>query len=319
MRVDGDRPAGAAGAGGLGDGVGDPLRFDHGAQYFTARDPRVQRWVRWWEEAGVVARWDARIVEVDRGEVVADKSDTVRYVGVGDNNALARHLARDLTVRTGHRVVDLNRDAHSRWTIRCDDGVRQDGFDRVIINLPPVQAADLIGDRFGGPDPFESFELDPCWTSMVEFDRPPRVDLGGAFVRSGPLGWVSREGSKPGRADGGDRRWVLHARADWSRDHLERDPEDVGRCLVDAFRSAVGGDPAATVVRQINHRWRYSIPRADGPTIDRRCLEITDGLVACGDWLAGGRVEGAILSGIAAAAVLFRGFAEDRSTSGQPV
>ena len=39
----------------------EPFAFDHGAQYFTARDPRFVEQVAAWEAGGVVARWEGRI------------------------------------------------------------------------------------------------------------------------------------------------------------------------------------------------------------------------------------------------------------------
>ena len=45
------------GAGGrLSTRRADDARFDHGAQFLTARDPQVLRWVSDWEEAGAAGR-----------------------------------------------------------------------------------------------------------------------------------------------------------------------------------------------------------------------------------------------------------------------
>ena len=42
----------------------DDLRFDHGAQYFTARDPHFSRHVTAWLNRGLVCAWDARIATI---------------------------------------------------------------------------------------------------------------------------------------------------------------------------------------------------------------------------------------------------------------
>ena len=48
---------------------GDPgISFDHGAQYFTARDPHFQRCVQSWIEQGIVAVWTGAIAEIDASE-----------------------------------------------------------------------------------------------------------------------------------------------------------------------------------------------------------------------------------------------------------
>ena len=44
----------------------DDLRFDHGAQYFTARDQRFRDRVDAWVHDGVVALWNGRIVRLAR-------------------------------------------------------------------------------------------------------------------------------------------------------------------------------------------------------------------------------------------------------------
>ncbi|MFO7904750.1 MAG: hypothetical protein R6U98_18945, partial [Pirellulaceae bacterium] len=47
------------------------------------------------------------------------------------------------------------------------------------------------------------------------------------------------------------------------------------------------------------HRWRYAWP--PDPLEDRCLFDSSSGLGACGDWCSGPRVEGAFLSGTAAA------------------
>ena len=54
----------------------DGLRFDHGAQYFTARDDRFRRYVESWMHDGVVKPWRGRIVVLDQGRVTEEKTST---------------------------------------------------------------------------------------------------------------------------------------------------------------------------------------------------------------------------------------------------
>ncbi|MFO1065794.1 MAG: hypothetical protein U0892_18180 [Pirellulales bacterium] len=57
----------------------EQVQFDHGAQYFTMRDPRHAKWIESWLQDGVVARWLGRIVELKDGQVVSDKSEECRH------------------------------------------------------------------------------------------------------------------------------------------------------------------------------------------------------------------------------------------------
>ena len=92
----------------------------------------------------------------------------------------------------------------------------------------------------------------PCWALMLRFDAPLAWDLDAAFVNQGPLGWMARDSSKPGRPR--HETWVLHATADWSHEHLEDDPADVARAMLKAFADLGGAAPAAWTA----HRWRYA-------------------------------------------------------------
>jgi predicted NAD/FAD-dependent oxidoreductase len=90
---------------------------------------------------------------------------------------------------------------------------------------------------------------------------------------------------------------VLHASPAWTEAHLEAAPEAVTESLLAAFAALAGRNlPAPEAVQA--HRWRYArVTQALGV----ECLAGADGLVACGDWCLGPRVESAWLSGLAAA------------------
>lgn len=275
------------------------LAFDHGAQYFTARHPHFLRHVEAWVACGLVAEWRGQIVKLDSG-TVTESSPQSRFVGVPGMSAVAKHLAADLSVRRETRMTRLTRSS-AGWELTDSDGRTFGPFDFVVSTLPAPQAAELLGDH-----PFaaeaNAVTMASCWAVMVAFDDRLSVPWDGAFVNDSPLGWVARNSSKPGRPTGADC-WVLHASPEWSAEHLELQPEEVAPQLLTAFATAIGQDlPASTHLAA--HRWRYSL---GSEVADRRALfDSSTGLVVCGDWLAGGRIEGAFLAGAAAAGHLLR-------------
>ena len=132
-----------------------------------------------------------------------------------------------------------------------------------------------------------------CWALMLRFGAALDLSFDVAFVNHGPLRWVARDGSKPGRD--GQECWSLHASAEWSEAHIEGDAETVAPILIEAFKALGGPDPQALSA----HRWRFAITES---AVDGGCVwHAADRLGMCGDWLNGGRVEGAWLSGRAVA------------------
>ncbi|MHC4830945.1 MAG: FAD-dependent oxidoreductase, partial [Planctomycetota bacterium] len=85
--------------------------LDHGAQYFTVRDPRFALRVRSWELDGVVARWRGRLVTIGTQGIGACDDPKPRYVGVPSMRALSEHLSRDLEVRQSVRIASVVKDS----------------------------------------------------------------------------------------------------------------------------------------------------------------------------------------------------------------
>ncbi|MGD8439256.1 MAG: FAD-dependent oxidoreductase [Holophagae bacterium] len=272
------------------------LRFDHGAQYFTVRDPRFARFVRSRHDDDLVAQWNGIIAVVRNGEVTIDEESTVRYVGVPGMNAVCRHLAADLEVAYGVRAAGLERDG-GRWLLFSETGERHGPFDAVVVSAPAPQTAALLADAAPGlAERAASVGMAPCWAAMVAFPGPLELPFDGAFVHDSPLSWVARNGSKPGRPAG--ETWVLHGSPEWSHDNLELDAEVAAGRLFGALSDAVGRD-LSRPSHLVAHRWRFALPT--DPLRDPCLFDQSAAIAACGDWCGGPRVEGAFLSGCAAA------------------
>ncbi|RKH42983.1 FAD-dependent oxidoreductase [Corallococcus sp. AB050B] len=267
--------------------------FDHGAQYFTARDALLQELVDAWGAEGVVAEWRGRIGTLTRG-VVTPAKDSVRYVGVPGMSAVAKALADGLDVRMGVRVERVAREGRA-WRLTSEAGEDLGLAEVVVAAVPAPQAVPLLAGAPALAAQAGAARMSPCWAVMARFDAPVAVALDGAFVEDSPLSWVARDTSKPGRTSG--ERWVLHGSPEYSAAHLEETAETMAPRLVEAFGQALGRDVRA--VEAVAHRWRFAMP---SPPLDASALyDPALGLGACGDWCAGPRVEGAFLSGAALA------------------
>ncbi|MEJ2385606.1 MAG: FAD-dependent oxidoreductase, partial [Xanthomonadales bacterium] len=271
----------------------DGVRFDHGAQYFTARDPRFQRHVVAWRERGLVAPWRPRIAVI--GERPAfDDSGQERFVAVPGMSAVCSEIAAGLPDCRfdWHAVAAAHADG--RWTLRSAQGEALTA-DALLVAIPPEQARTLLEDP-AVEARLDDVEMMPCWTVMAVFDRPLLPEHDAAFVNDGPLSWIASQDSRPDRAPA--QAWVLHAGPEWSREQLESAPATAGDAMLEAAMAL----PVAQTVRPVAswvHRWRYA--RAREPLDDGALWFADRRLAVAGDWCHGSRVEGAFLSGAAAA------------------
>jgi len=258
------------------------VAFDHGAQYFTARDPGFQDQLQQWAAAGLVAPWPAA------GEHA--------WVGVPVMNAPLQYLADAVDVSWRARVDALSRSG-TGWQL-LGDALEDEAYDRVLIALPAEQAAALLA-------PVDAAMAEravhtpsaPCWTVMLAF--PCALAIAADTLRDPMVvGWAARNSAKPGRA--GPESWVLQATPAWSQAHLEDDPAKVVDALLHAFGERAGIALPPPLVATA-HRWRYARSGGEGTGA---LWNPSLGVGACGDWLLGPRVECAWLSGTQLAAAV---------------
>jgi predicted NAD/FAD-dependent oxidoreductase len=287
--------------------------FDHGAQYFTARDVRFLRQVNAWREDGVIARWTPRLAVIDADGVRVKRQDLDRYVGMPGMNAVAKHLASDLKVHSQVKVgqVEIGK---AGWRIVNEDWEAIAETEAVIVTVPPTQAVPLLSGAPGLAEKVNRVIMRPCWAVLLGFAKPLLVDFDGAFVNVGPLAWVARNSSKPGRTGG--EAWVLHASTAWSEQHLERDTTEIGELLHTEFANLCAGSELPTVLHTEVHRWRYAQP---DPALETPCLWDQERKIGvAGDWCGGPKIEGAYLSGLAVADRILD-WAGDRAGDGNEV
>ena len=81
--------------------------FDHGGQYFTARDSRFVQLVEAWRAMGKVQRWEGRIGRLQKGRFQLQEQVQERFVGVPHMSSIGRHLAAELEVDYETRIEQI--------------------------------------------------------------------------------------------------------------------------------------------------------------------------------------------------------------------
>ncbi len=273
----------------------DGFHFDHGAQYFTARDAGFRHEVERWLRDGIAAQWQARAVRIKTGGTDPLPETSERYVGVPGMSAVGRHLANVMDLRSGVRIAGLERQG-AAWNLVAVDGSRYDGFDLAIVATPADQAVPLLQASDGLARAAEAAGYEPCWAVLLGMDEALPVSWDAAEIEGSPIAWAARNNSKPGRPAA--EAWTLHCTPEWSLSHLEEEPAAVLTEVCAEFGRITGADIGRPTYAQA-HRWRYArvAARASQPCLFDAELQ----LGACGDWCLEGRVEAAFLSGAAVA------------------
>ena len=278
-------------------------RLDHGAVGITARSAAFRTFVDQALHAGWLARW-APVLAAD--SLPTEGGDRL-HVPVPDMPALCRRLLGE-TQATWSFAVDSLHKSPLGWQVEAGGERHHAQFDAVVLALPPAQAAPLLGPHRRDWSRHASIvPMQPCWTLMGIADAPqPALGWDLARPPAGLLAWVLRNDARPGRERvPGQAHWVVHARAGWSRRHLEQPAAWVRQQLQEALAERLGRpvDWHHCVV----HRWRYALPPAPRVASAQSCWwDAVQGLGVCGDFLGGSGAEGAWLSARSLSAALLR-------------
>lgn len=264
---------------------------DHGAQYFTASDAQFSAEVKRWQLAGVAAKWQLSVQEFDGANFTNKESTKPRYVGTPRNTAPAQFLAQSLNVELA-TTIDKIKHHQGAWQLCSKEhGEIMQQFDALVLAIPSPQAQQLLQQ----PAPIlaavaASVKMRGCWALMCCFNKILPLPFDGLFVSNNLLSWAARDSAKPQRNQH-DETWILHASGEWSEAHIEDDAQTVAALMIEAFIQLGGEMPQSFIV----HRWRY----ADCMNyLNVGCAWDADlQLGLCGDWLNGGKVQGAWLSG----------------------
>ena len=161
------------------------FEFDHGAQFFTARSPEFQQFLRPLIDAGVVANWPASFVELRGNTVTAARRWDDAYphfVGTPRMNAIGKHLARGLDVRLQTRVGAIEKSAQG-WQLRGDSQAKLGLFDWVVLTAPAAQAAALGGGIRNLDAASAASSMRACFALLMGFEDQLALDWDAARFR----------------------------------------------------------------------------------------------------------------------------------------
>lgn len=275
-----------------------PGLADHGAQFFTVRSDAFQEWVDEWMHEGLVYEWSTGFSD---GSLITEHRDGhPRYAANGGLNALPKYLAKGLNnVRVGMRVVTATCDENG-WILQDEEGDLY--LSKALIMTPPVPQALQILDEGAtllsreDQATLNSIEYAPCLAGMFwvegRFTLPPP---GAIQRRSGNITWVAdnrQKGISPEATI-----VTVHASETYSTQMWNAPDERIIKALRTDIQLFM--DPKAQIKDAQLKRWRYSRPLS---TYEGRCLVADNSppLIFAGDAFGGPRVEGAVLSGLAA-------------------
>ena len=275
-----------------------PFEFDHGAQFFTIKNPEFLTLINQLIENGVVDRWDARFVEIDSTQIKKSRKwddEFPHFVGKPNMSSVCIYLAEKLIER-GVKIyvntqVSVINPLHNEWQLKDKHDGDLGGFDWVVTAIPSAQTHQLMPDSFLYKKTIESIQMDPCFALLLGFETQFDLAWDAAHITNSNLSWISVNSSKPNRNN--HKSMVVMSRNDWATQHFHADQQWVIDNLMHSFRDIVGKQFLNPVLVELK-RWHFANVQKN--VSSKLLLDTEQNLAACGDWFISGRIESAFAS-----------------------
>lgn len=274
--------------------LAENAKADHGAQYFTIKTEKMRPHVEAWLAAGVVRQWsDGFYDSADDPHFNGEP----RYVGTNGMTSVPKYLAQNIDVRTKTRITQI--DYHDKFEAVAENG-EMFNADMLLLTPPAEQTIALLdsGNITIPSDARQALgkiQFSPCFALMLTLDAPSDIPTpGGLWPQASIISWMA-DNQQKGIAEG--YCITVHGSAEFSQTHYNTDTSIITEKLITAAKPFIGN---ANILTHQLHRWRYSQPTQlhSDPTL----FILTPAPIAiAGDAFEGARVEGAALSGLAAA------------------
>lgn len=273
----------------------DPYKFDHGAQYFTAKTEAFKAFIKPLEEKGLIARWDARFVEFDNDVIVQEKQwgeNFPHYVGVSKMNEIGKYLSQGIDVKLGTQIIAIDNQSN-KWLLKDSNKNEYPNFDWVIVATPSHQAINILPQIFEHKDAVSNIKMQGCFTLMLGLVEPLELGWDAARIKNSALSWVSVNSNKPNRSK--EYSLVVHSNNNWADENIEIDKTLVQKQMLAELSVLLKQEIQPKLINIVLHRWRYAnVPKQN---TEGFLVDATNKVAVCGDWLIQGKVEAAFTSG----------------------
>ena len=262
-----------------------------GAQFFTAKSASFQQFIEPWLQTGLLQPWCAQAVSltpINANNQTADiqfkeqwSRVQARYISTAKMTSWGRALADELqhtTIKFKTRVAPLaqynqtlanknSKKASKKTELFDEEGSSLGSFDWVICTAPNGQAIEFMAaSGFSEVEKITEPQMQACYTLMLGWSNKQPLpealscqemawDV--AYMQDSILDRIFIEHQKPAH-DELLPSVTIHARNDWSEQHVDADIDTIKAQLLKAAKQALNWNEKSTPSQIDCHRWRYA-------------------------------------------------------------
>ena len=277
-------------------------RIDHGAQFFTVRDPRMEELLSLWQDENAVVPWYDHIPgrsDIPRGQ---------RYRGTEGMTSPAKVLAKEFKVETSFFLQRIQR-KDKTWTLdEKDASQRTLEADHLVITIPSVQLLELFQRSdyeldYDSMNRLRSIRHTRCLAVLGIMDRSSSLKYPGTLTHPVPeIDWISDNQVK---GISHEPSCTIHASDEYSQKFWDAPDSERVPLLLSVAQEYL----QVKITSWSSHRWGFAKPVVTFGSTHLHSQE--RGISLAGDGFGGERIEKAAMSGWDAADAIIGNSASD--------
>ncbi|MBD0386359.1 MAG: NAD(P)/FAD-dependent oxidoreductase, partial [Nostoc sp. C3-bin3] len=282
---------------------------DHGACYLKPKGELLGRFVEILQSRQILEVWTEKVYELTPGAPLTEpKNRSPRYIAPEGMSAIAKSLAPGLEILLNQRVVAITPTPENSWRLTLESSNEELTAKAIVVAIPAPQAVMLL-EPLGESvldaaflDNLRSVEFYPSISAIAGYpstSQPFPQWKALTFMDNPDLAWIGLDSSK--RPNPQQPHFVVQSSANFAQHHLEsQDLQPAGQLMLQRAAESLSLPWLNTPEWMQVHRWRYAFPSRPWHEAFLSAKSPSP-LICCGDWCGGNLVEGAMLSGLAAA------------------
>lgn len=269
------------------------FEFDHGAQFFTTREPSFKKYIEPMLADDIIKIWDARFAEFDASNIINTRTwgeDFPHYVGNFRMNNICKYLSKDLDIKLNTKIKSIIAD--NNWRIFDENNTDLGIYDWVILTAPAEQTAELLPKSCKFAQAIQAIKMSACYSLMLGFTDKLNLNFDAAIIKNADISWISANNSKPGRPP--QPTLIINSTNEWANQNINAEQDWIVTHLLNEVKKVTGQNLNYASCK-ILQRWRFA--NIDHQTNQNGFIDLDKKIAAGGDWCIQGRVESAFLIG----------------------
>ncbi len=263
---------------------GNDFKYDHGAQFFTARSNEFKKEVEFWLENKWIKKWCNGFSKND---------GYPRYIGIDGMHSLPLKISENLNVFQNTTIKTLKLFKHD-WFLEGSDNINFSS--KYLIMTPPLpQTIKLLSKHIclfdkNFLDEIKNINYDKCISLMMSIKKETNIKFPGAMQKPNSF-WDFVTDNK---IKGISKKHCItaHASASFSDFIWEFNDEKCKSIMIDELAKLVNFEKIETKI----HKWKYAKPKQVLNYFFKQAKH-NQNLIITGEIFGGAKLEGAFLSG----------------------